>query len=85
MQTIDEIAPGEGTIIKVNGKNTAVYKDKSGKIQMMSSICTHFGCEVRWNTKEKTWDCPCHGSRFAANGKVIKGPAVNDLIRLRPA
>lgn len=70
---------GEGRIIKVRGKKVAVYKDNTGKIFAMSPKCTHMGCTVNWNGTEKTWDCPCHGSRYNYDGKVIHGPALRDL------
>jgi Rieske Fe-S protein len=63
--------------------NVAVYKDKAGKIHACSAVCTHMGCIVRWNNAEDTWDCPCHGSRFSVDGKVIHGPAVKDLKKLK--
>lgn len=70
---------GEGKIINLKGKKAAIYKDKDGKIYSVSPICTHMGCTVNWNPTEKTWDCPCHGSRFNYDGKVIHGPAQKDL------
>ncbi|MDO8507996.1 MAG: FAD-dependent oxidoreductase [bacterium] len=70
---------GEGKIIKVKGKKVAIYKDKKGEIHAMSPKCTHMGCTVNWNGTEKTWDCPCHGSRYNYDGKVIHGPALRDL------
>lgn len=69
----------EGKVIIQNGKQIAVYKDNAGKTHYLSAICTHMGCTVGWNNKDKTWDCPCHGSRYNAVGKVIKGPATKDL------
>lgn len=69
----------EGKIINQKGDQIAVYKDKSGKMSGLSAVCTHMGCIVGWNSKDKTWDCPCHGSRFNTEGKVINGPAVKDL------
>lgn len=74
-----DLKPNEGKIIKQNSKPVAVYKDDSGKTHSVSAVCTHKGCIVGWNNKAKTWDCPCHGSRFDKNGKVIHGPAVKDL------
>ena len=56
-----------------------MYKDAAGKVTAVSAVCTHMGCIVGWNGKDKTWDCPCHGSRFEKEGKVINGPAVKDL------
>lgn len=73
------LAPGEGTVIDLAGKSTAVYKDAEGQLHSLSAICTHLGCTVEFNAAETTWDCPCHGSRFAADGTVIHGPATADL------
>jgi Rieske Fe-S protein len=57
----------------------AAYRDEHGRLHAVSGRCTHLGCLVAWNTAERTWDCPCHGSRFTHDGKVIQGPAVDDL------
>lgn len=73
------LKPNEGKVIKQKGKSIAIYKDKSDKTHAVSATCTHMGCTVGWNNKDKTWDCPCHGSRFDKNGKVIHGPAIKDL------
>lgn len=73
------LAPGEGTVIDVAGESTAVYKDNEGIIHSLSAICTHLGCTVEFNPADATWDCPCHGSRFAADGTVIHGPANSNL------
>lgn len=75
----DEIEPGEGAVIRESLAKIATYKDQSGSVQRMSAVCPHLGCIVDWNTTEKTWDCPCHGSRFDAQGKVFQGPANSDL------
>jgi Rieske Fe-S protein len=56
-----------------------VYKDQQGALHQRSAVCGHLGCIVNWNAAEKTWDCPCHGSRFDKLGKVINGPANSDL------
>lgn len=74
-----DLAMDEGKVLSQKGRNIAVYKDKSGKIFTLSAVCTHLGCTVTWNIKDKTWDCPCHGSRFDIRGKVIKGPAIKNL------
>lgn len=79
---IEDIKPETGDVIDKAGKKIAVYKNKDGSIRMTSARCTHMGCVVRWNNKDGTWDCPCHGSRYDKNGKVIKGPAVKDLEKL---
>lgn len=81
VESIDEIRAGEGAIMRDGLKKFAVYKDESGAVQKLSAVCTHLGCIVQWNSGEKTWDCPCHGSRFAANGDVVEGPAQSDLER----
>lgn len=74
-----KLQEGEGRILKIEGKKVAAYKDMIGKIYVLSAPCTHMGCTVNWNNAEKTWDCPCHGSRFSYDGTVIHGPAVMDL------
>ncbi|WP_437230742.1 FAD-dependent oxidoreductase [Planctomicrobium sp. SH661] len=76
---LDQIPPGEGCVLKVDGKRRAVYRHPDGTLSSCSAICTHMGCVVRWNGPEKTWDCPCHGSRFNTDGEVIAGPAESPL------
>jgi glycine/D-amino acid oxidase-like deaminating enzyme/nitrite reductase/ring-hydroxylating ferredoxin subunit len=66
---------GEGMILRLHGQRTAVYRDEDGSVIKRSPVCTHMGCLVNWNAAEKTWDCPCHGSRFHPEGKVLAGPA----------
>jgi Rieske Fe-S protein len=79
VESIAEIKRGSGAIIRRGLSKVAVYRDVHGKIVERSAICTHLGCVVRWNDGEKTWDCPCHGSRFDPEGKVLNGPAISDL------
>jgi Rieske Fe-S protein len=81
MADVDQIPPGEGRIVSLDGERAAAYRSEEGALVAVSATCTHLGCVVSWNTAEKTWDCPCHGSRFDTNGKVIQGPAVKDLER----
>jgi glycine/D-amino acid oxidase-like deaminating enzyme/nitrite reductase/ring-hydroxylating ferredoxin subunit len=76
-----EIAPGEGGIIRRGLHKVAVYRDPMGVVVELSAVCTHLGCIVEWNTSEKSWDCPCHGSRFAPDGRVLNGPAKKALPR----
>jgi Rieske Fe-S protein len=76
---VADIRPGEGRVIRRGTQKLAAYRDESGKLHERSAVCTHLKCIVNWNTAEKSWDCPCHGSRFDAMGKVIGGPAVVDL------
>lgn len=74
-----EIKPGEGKIIKVDGQRAGAYRDEKGKLHVVNTTCTHMGCELYWNSAEKSWDCPCHGSRFSYEGDIIEGPAVKPL------
>lgn len=78
-QTLAELQAGEGRIIEMRGRKYAVCKDDRHLLHFVSSECTHLGCIVKWNGDEKTWDCPCHGSRFTYEGKVINGPANRNL------
>ena len=78
---VDEIGFGEGRIVGAGLGQRAVYRDDEGGLHALSARCTHLGCIVNWNPAERTWDCPCHGSRFAATGEVIEGPAVRPLKR----
>jgi glycine/D-amino acid oxidase-like deaminating enzyme/nitrite reductase/ring-hydroxylating ferredoxin subunit len=79
IQSFEEVKPGDGAIMRKGLSKIAVYRDQAGKVCKMSAVCTHLGCIVAWNSSEKTWDCPCHGSRFTAEGNVYNGPANNDL------
>jgi glycine/D-amino acid oxidase-like deaminating enzyme/nitrite reductase/ring-hydroxylating ferredoxin subunit len=73
------LAPGEGQVLSVGKERLAVYRNGNGELSALSPTCTHLGCMVHWNTSEKTWDCPCHGSRFDPHGRVLNGPAVTAL------
>jgi glycine/D-amino acid oxidase-like deaminating enzyme/nitrite reductase/ring-hydroxylating ferredoxin subunit len=74
-----EIAPGTGGVIRRGLKKVAIYRDEQKSLHEFSAICPHLGCIVAWNSAEKTWDCPCHGSRFDKLGTVINGPALANL------
>jgi glycine/D-amino acid oxidase-like deaminating enzyme/nitrite reductase/ring-hydroxylating ferredoxin subunit len=76
---IEELAPGEGAIVSAGGEKVAGYRDDEGNLHAVSSRCTHLGCQVVWNAAERTWDCPCHASRFDVDGDVLNGPAVDPL------
>lgn len=78
-ETIDDIAPGTGGTVRVEGELLAVSKDDAGRVTSRSAVCTHLGCIVQWNPAERSWDCPCHGSRFALDGDVLEGPATRSL------
>jgi len=73
------IPPGEGRVLSFEGERLAVYRNANGELGALSPKCTHLGCQVHWNTTEKSWDCPCHGSRFDPHGRVLNGPAVAAL------
>lgn len=60
-------------------KKVGVYQDENGKLYAIKPVCSHLGCELKWNNLEKTWDCPCHGSRFSYTGKSIYDPSIEDL------
>ncbi len=75
VSSADEIPPGEGAVLRRGLRRVAVYRAPSGALRELSAVCPHLGCSVEWNSGEKTWDCPCHGSRFAPEGHVINGPA----------
>jgi nitrite reductase/ring-hydroxylating ferredoxin subunit len=70
---------GEGKIVRVGGRKVAAYRDEGGRLHTLSPACTHLGCHVAWNQAERSWDCPCHGSRFRGDGTLIQGPATRDL------
>lgn len=79
MGSADELTPGEGALIRDGLSKVATYKTETGTVIRHSASCTHMGCLVHWNTFEKCWDCPCHGSQFAPDGRVLSGPAVKAL------
>ncbi len=74
-----EIATGEAKVVKMDGDSIAVYKDENGELHAVSPVCNHAKCIVAWNTAEKSWDCPCHGARYNADGEVITAPAHSHL------
>lgn len=79
VHSTDEVRHGEGKIISVDGKKIAAYRSQNGSVHCFSPACSHMGCHVHWNNAESSWDCPCHGSRFDAMGKVMNGPALANL------
>jgi glycine/D-amino acid oxidase-like deaminating enzyme/nitrite reductase/ring-hydroxylating ferredoxin subunit len=76
---LNEIKNGEGKVVNMLDEQFGVYRDDMGKLHIVSPVCTHLKCTVGWNADESTWDCPCHGSRFSYQGKVLNGPANSDL------
>ena len=79
---LEHLDPGSGDVVSIDGHKAAAFRDENGSVHAVSPICTHRGCQVQFNNAEQTWDCPCHGSRFDVEGKVIHGPAVRDLAPL---
>jgi Rieske Fe-S protein len=79
VESVREIRPGTGAVLRRGLSKVAVYRDDKGNCTEMSAVCPHLGCIVHWNAAEHSWDCPCHGSRFTERGKVINGPANVDL------
>jgi Rieske Fe-S protein len=75
----DDVRPGSGAVLRHGLTKVAVYRDESGVLHELSAICPHLGCVVHWNPGEKSFDCPCHGSRFDRLGRVVNGPANRDL------
>ncbi|WDF46057.1 FAD-dependent oxidoreductase [Chryseobacterium sp. KACC 21268] len=82
IEELKEIKAGTGRIVKFEGKTYAAYRDQKAAIHLLSPICPHTGCTVKWNPSEVSWDCPCHGSRFDINGKLLNGPALKGLTPL---
>jgi Rieske Fe-S protein len=82
--TLKDIKAGEAKLVEINNQKLAVYKDEAGVSHIVSAVCTHMKCVVNFNPTEKSWDCPCHGSRFDIDGKVIEGPALSDLPKINP-
>lgn len=76
------LEPGEGKSVKINGKKAGAYRDPDGNLFIVDTTCKHLGCEVQWNSAEKSWDCPCHASRYSFDGTVLEGPALAPLDRL---
>ena len=80
--TLKDLKEEQGVIIDIEGRKIGAYKDSKGEIYLVDTTCSHLGCELKWNNAEKSWDCPCHGSRFTYTGEVIDGPAIKALKRL---
>jgi glycine/D-amino acid oxidase-like deaminating enzyme/nitrite reductase/ring-hydroxylating ferredoxin subunit len=83
-KSLRSLGRNDGKVLELAGQKVAAFRDEHGKVSLCSPVCTHLGCIVRWNGTEKTWDCPCHGSRFAATGEVLSGPAEEPLGKVDP-
>jgi len=81
---VEDLRSDQGAVVKHLGKRAGAYKDSTGVVHLVDTTCSHMGCELNWNESERSWDCPCHGSRFNYQGTVIEGPATEDLVRLNP-
>jgi Rieske Fe-S protein len=81
---VEELAPGQGAIAKIDGEAVAAYRTPDGELRLLSATCTHAGCVVRWNGFERCWDCPCHGSQFSTDGEALQAPAHRPLARFEP-
>jgi Rieske Fe-S protein len=80
--SLKRLQPGTGKVLDVGGKKIAAYRDEHGQIHALSPFCTHAACIVAWNSKEKSWDCPCHGARYDIEGRVLTGPGTRDLAKI---
>jgi Rieske Fe-S protein len=78
--SLKDVPNGDGRVVRLGGRKAAAYRREDGTLSTCSAVCPHLGCIVTWNAAEKTWDCPCHGSRFQATGEVIAGPAEDGLL-----
>jgi Rieske Fe-S protein len=83
--SVDDIPPGSGAVVRRGLSKVAVFRDEDGAVTELSAVCPHLKCIVHWNSAESTWDCPCHGSRFHADGEVINGPANTNLPPVEPS
>jgi glycine/D-amino acid oxidase-like deaminating enzyme/nitrite reductase/ring-hydroxylating ferredoxin subunit len=83
-KSLRAVPRGEGRLVDLNGEQVAAYRNEQGVVTLRSPVCTHMGCLVAWNDAGKTWDCPCHGSRFKPDGDVLAGPAESPLAEAAP-
>ena len=79
LKSVDELKAGKGAIIREGLSKIAAYRDEQGQLHRVSAACTHVGCHLHWNSFERCWDCPCHGSHFAVDGTALNAPAVEPL------
>lgn len=79
---LEDVKNDEGKVVEINGKKVGVYRDCNGEYFFVKPFCAHLGCELSFNNIEKTWDCPCHGSRYDINGNIISEPAINNIEKI---
>lgn len=82
VDTPKNIKRDEAKILRIKGKRAGAYRDQDNKLHIVDTTCTHLGCEINWNSSERSWDCPCHGSRFSYTGEVLEGPAKEPLEKI---
>jgi Rieske Fe-S protein len=82
LSSLKDLKPGHGAIVRQGTAKIAAYRDETGELYARSAACTHLGCHLHWNSFETCWDCPCHGSHFAADGAVLNAPAVGPLTEI---
>lgn len=80
--TMDDLTPDTAKVLSLDGNKVGVYKDAEGDLHIVDTTCRHMGCELQWNSAERSWDCPCHGSRYTIDGQVIEGPALKPVEKL---
>jgi glycine/D-amino acid oxidase-like deaminating enzyme/nitrite reductase/ring-hydroxylating ferredoxin subunit len=78
-KSLDALGRGEAAVLEIEGESVAAFRDEQGEVHALSAACSHMGCLVGWNETDRTWDCPCHGSRFELSGEVLHGPATSPL------
>lgn len=79
-ETASQLSPGQGGILFYQGKKLGGYRDLDGSLYLVDLRCPHLGCQLEWNPDERSWDCPCHGSRFDARGQLLSGPAQEGIV-----
>jgi glycine/D-amino acid oxidase-like deaminating enzyme/nitrite reductase/ring-hydroxylating ferredoxin subunit len=84
LSSVNDLTPGHGAIVRQGLTKVAAYRDDSGQLYTHAAACTHLGCHLHWNSFETCWDCPCHGSQFAADGAVLNAPAISPLAETKP-
>ena len=82
VENAEDVKSEEGAVLRDGFEKFAVYKDSEGNVHKFSALCPHLKCVLHWNNVEKSWDCPCHGSRFDCIGKVLNGPAISDMKKI---
>jgi glycine/D-amino acid oxidase-like deaminating enzyme/nitrite reductase/ring-hydroxylating ferredoxin subunit len=83
VSSFEDVKPGQGAIVRHGLKKVAAYRDEQGELHTRSAACTHLGCHLHWNSFERCWDCPCHGSHFGVDGEILNGPAIKPLEEIK--